>query len=167
MLKVLFLDLDGVLNTHKWWRERPPKHPEMTKFERDISPYNIGILNEVLAATGAKVVVSSTWRKNFTLKQLQEGLASVGFTGEIIDVTPDLSGAPKPSGYLWSARARGDEIEQWLSKMGDPRPVFAIVDDDGDMGEHKPRLVQTDHEDGLTEVIAVRLIAMLGGRTNE
>jgi hypothetical protein len=65
MIKALFLDVDGVLNSDdyqfcsgKW---------NMSK-KSQIDPTSIPLLNQIIAATNAKIVVSSTWRSHRTLR---------------------------------------------------------------------------------------------------
>ena len=56
MNPVLFLDIDGVLNSRECWdRLRGLRH----KIDRE----KVALLNEVVAATDCRIVVSSTWRK--------------------------------------------------------------------------------------------------------
>ena len=43
-----------------------------------------------------------------------------------------------------------------------PERVFRLVDDDGDMGALKDRLVRTDFDIGLTEAHADRVLEMFG-----
>jgi thiol-disulfide isomerase/thioredoxin len=65
MIKVIFLDIDGVLNSHEYWVSERYKtyngnietHPNY-----EISPDLVDTLNKIIEATKAKIVVSSTWR---------------------------------------------------------------------------------------------------------
>ena len=159
-MRVLFLDLDGVVNSHDWFRRRVTEQPTGNYFERQIDPQAIVLLNEIIEATGAKIVISSTWRKNHTLEELRAGLSSRGFCGDIIDVTgEDLSAI------------RGREIQKWLDDnavhldkyLDEPDIIkrFAIVDDDSDMEHLLPHLIQTNFELGLTAIVASKIIAHL------
>jgi len=152
---IIFLDFDGVLNSHAWWTRRGPRKPSDSDFTYEIDRQAVALLDEVVLATGALCVVSSSWRILRPLHKLQRGLRSVGFSGTLIGVTPNV----------WDRKGRGEEIERWLSWQA-VRPVFAIVDDDSDMDPHKDRLVQTDIRVGLTAADAARLVALLGGRTS-
>lgn len=159
-MKVLFLDIDGVLNSHDWFRRRVTEQPTGNYWERQIDPRAVGLLNEIIEATGAKIVISSTWRKNYTLQELRAGLESRGFCGEIIAVTgEDLSGI------------RGWEIGKWLDEhfygtsyripMRNVIERFAIVDDDSDMEHLHPHLIQTSFDVGLTSIQATKIISHL------
>jgi hypothetical protein len=151
-MKVLFLDLDGVVNSHDWFRRRVMEQPIGNYFERQIDPQAIVLLNEIIEATGVKVVISSTWRKNYTLQELRAGLSSRGFSGEIIGVTgEDLSAI------------RGREIQKWLDDNKDYGiERFVIVDDDSDfLASQLPFFVKTSFDRGLLDEHVLRVIRIL------
>jgi hypothetical protein len=159
---VLFLDIDGVLNSARWFSARGgPDTPDgLTREEHQIDPAAVAVLNRILDATGAKVVVSSTWRLLHTPAAIHRILRRRGFAGKIIGRTPNLS-ASAPYG-----EARGHEIEAWLTAhdraSSTPSPI-CIVDDDADMAHLAPFLVKTSFQDGLTEAHVERCVALLGG----
>lgn len=131
-MKVLFLDVDGVLNTHN----------SMSLYS--LSKTRVKRLAEIVKETGCSIVVSSTWRRDsvafFKLKR-----ALSYHDVHIHDVTP----------YLGTIR--GKEIADWLT-WNDDVTTYAIVDDDSDMlEEQKPNLFLTTMEDGLTEDIANKI----------
>lgn len=135
--KVLFLDIDGVLNCRDCLTHRD-----------SIGASHVEILNKVLVLTGAEVVISSTWRIINTIPQIQKFLDMAGFGYSILSTTPT------------NGKGRGDEIWEWLSEH--PARKFAIVDDDSDMGHLMPFLVKTKFDTGLTDKEAEELIEMLG-----
>ncbi|GJE26269.1 HAD domain-containing protein [Methylobacterium organophilum] len=151
MSGVLFLDIEGVLNSRECWvRLRDQRH----KIDRE----KVGLLNEVVRITGCRLVISSTWRKG--IGQGQGGcrhiLRDYGLKARFRRDwrTPEFS-TDDPT-----APVRGTEIADWLSRNGSP--PYAIVDDDSDMlPEQMPRFVQTSFEHGLTRTHADRLIALL------
>lgn len=156
MMRVVFLDIDGVLNsmrflsafdalaTYNEW-----KHPWI-----DITA--VGHLNLILKATGACVVISSAWRRLCDLDALTTHLKNHNLEGQVIGATPDLTHLDRGDRPLW----RGDEIEHWVRTS--PRKVdFVILDDGRDMGHLAHRLVQTDSAVGLTYDDALRAIALL------
>ena len=100
-----------------------------------IDPAAVELLNRLVASTGAKVVISSSWRVCRTLEQIQDDLRSRGFVGEVIGATPSIIGH------------RGHEIAAWLTEHGPAS--FVILDDDSDMAHLKPRLVRTTFARGL------------------
>jgi hypothetical protein len=146
-MKIVFLDIDGVLNSVPFMealqaRLKAEGKPLLTRYM--IDPVPVARLNTLLKETGAKVVVSSSWRKLFDTEGLQRVLDAQGFEGEIIDVTPDLSYDPA------GERERGHEIEKWVEDHS-PDATFVIFDDDSDMGNLHHRFVQTQWGYGLLD----------------
>lgn len=146
--KVLFLDFDGVLNCSSTPEIITPSGIAIVSGVIGISPEHVARLNRVVAETNCEVVVSSTWRLGHTLILLDVLLKRAGYTGNLLSITPELSGRP-----------RGDEIRAWL-KAHSTR-CFAIVDDDHGMGNLFSRLVKTNFEYGMLEEHADKLITLL------
>lgn len=60
-MKVIFLDIDGVLNYTKWYtNERNPGN--LHGQEGDLDPLCVDRIIRICEETGAKVVISSDWR---------------------------------------------------------------------------------------------------------
>jgi hypothetical protein len=151
-MKVIFLDFDGVLNSWRWYKNLAlaGRKPSMRPDDQ-IDPKAVSVLNTIIEKTGAKVVVSSTWRIARSVEQLQEILTKYGFAGQVIGKTPRLGG-PRPQ--------RGDEIQVWLDENpGVER--FVIIDDDSDMVHLMNRLVRTDMKKGLTKAHAEEVVKLL------
>ncbi len=148
-MKIIFLDFDGVLNSHAWYREvnNAGRHVSMMPIDQ-IDPKAITLLNEAIEATGAKIVVSSTWRLNRTIEELQAILDQFGCIGKIIGKTPRMY-RDSEGNRLY----RGDEIQQWLNDEEDYGTFivdnFVIIDDDSDMAHLKHKLIQTGFDKGL------------------
>ncbi len=141
-MKVIFLDIDGVLNYQLFWKTMrqadrykgtPKDAPDGA---HDICEEKVKLLNGLIERTGAKVVVSSTWRLGNDAEQLQEVLEYRGFTGEVIGTTMYLRFANND--YEYSV-PRGCEIKAWLEMnkgiLGEKITKFkyVILDDDSDM----------------------------------
>ena len=136
--RVIFLDIDGVLAPIRRWDRYG-----------DLDPACIQLLNEIVAAGNADVVVSSTWRHGRTVADLQAMLDGQGFAGRVLDTTPtNMPGA-----------LRGEEIAAWLAEHA--VVGYVIIDDHADMGELRGRLVQTHPARGLQPADVPRAIAML------
>lgn len=145
-MKVIFLDFDGVLNHQELFLQR---HLEGGGDPDDaIDPACVERLNRLIQETGAKVVVSSTWRILKTLDVLQEILDKRGFVGELIGktTTDDLG-------------CRGNQIAEWLSH--NEVDSFVILDDDSDMGDLIDHLVRTDIRNGLLDEHVLEAINIL------
>lgn len=156
--RILFLDIDGVLNSHAYWHRRPVIFRDRM---HDLDREAVARLNTVLDRTGAVVVVSSTWRIIHNRLELQDMLTQYGFTGRVLGCTTKKH------------MERGLQIQQWLDDQArraehSPRHTvqsFAIVDDDADMAHLMPHLVLTHlqgDDGGLQDHHVERLVAMLG-----
>ena len=64
-MKVIFLDIDGVLNTSKTFIERKKYWEETGTWTLEIDEFRVEYLKQIIDETGAKVVLSSTWKKDF------------------------------------------------------------------------------------------------------
>lgn len=153
MVKIIFLDIDGVLNSQLFYVHG---RPGGVGLRSDIDPVPVEFLNELIADTGAKVVVSSTWRLGRSTEELQTLLNQSGFTGEIIGKTKDLR--PRVSGTESDSILRGNEILCWIKENQDlikqdywTFKHYVIFDDDSDMLYwQRDNFIQTDGYVGLT-----------------
>lgn len=152
MQPIVFLDVDGVLNSAAWFDTRGPRPPDRPLFDHNIDPATVTRLNRLCSATNAGIVVSSTWRFGATVAELRLDFQRVGCTAPIIGKTPERGRGP-----------RCDEIALWLVRRVLPLPAFVILDDDADMFVLTPRLVRIDHAVGLTDADVERAIALLQG----
>lgn len=148
MEKVLFLDIDGVLNSKTWMLEQP----RGMDFTRAVNPDAVARLTSIVKRTQCKIVVSSTWRILFSLADLRKILIAAGFPAPcpIVDATPH------------SNRRRGREIQSWLDTSGKRVETFCIVDDDADVEHLLPWLVQTTWDFGLLDEHVEKIVTMLG-----
>lgn len=153
-MKIIFLDFDGVLNSHKWIEANQHLFESGQLFmHKHLDHDAVARVDKICRETGAKVVISSTWRRFNTLPQLQAILKRHGFTGEVISTTPILGGP------------RGNEIARWLRAAG-PVESFVIIDDDSDMADLMDRLVRTTFDTGLQDEHVDTAISLLMENTN-
>ncbi len=145
-MKVLFLDIDGVLNSRTYLLFC---YNQGVLPDDKIDPAAVARLNQITDATGAHIVVSSTWRLpyvwNKNVDKLVELLKKHGIKGDIIGATPDHK----------RSHGRGGEIQDWMNRCkldGIQIETFVILDDDNDMGNLDKFLVQTKFSDGLLDV---------------
>lgn len=150
-MKILFLDIDGVLNSRR-------SATALGRFPWDVSDQDmpffdlvaIGLIKKLLRETGAVVVLSSSWRNNDTWTEIGPRLGM-----EIISKTPQKIGLS----------TRGHEIKHWLDENKDVE-AYAIVDDDTDMlPEQEPFFVRTHAVDGLGLKHYEGLLSILGKKT--
>lgn len=137
-MKVLFLDIDGVLNSQPVIANAYRGPDEDLRRLSHLDEGMVENLDLLVELTGCKIVVSSTWRRAMPLNRIREYLNKKGLRmGCIIGQTPTHNN---------NSSCRGDEIQEWLD--GHPEvETFAIVDDNADMGHLADRLVRTmwDH----------------------
>lgn len=136
-MKVIFLDFDGPLNImyHEWDTYGQVFHPEY-----------IENLSYIIEKTGAKIVISSSWRSD-GLDRIREMWNFRNYPGEIIDTTPKLL-IPYKNGLMYFNQneelpetiytlARGNEIDFWLEKEAKRLNYiveqYCIIDDDSDI----------------------------------
>lgn len=134
-MKLLFLDVDGVLNTYR------------TGGLYTLTRNKIKLLQKIVTDTNCKIVLSSTWRKDdYAFRRLVRVLSYRDL--QIYSKTPVLDGVP-----------RGVEIATWLDNNSLPVERYAILDDDSDMLDSQLKnFFQTDGDYGLTDTIAYRVI---------
>lgn len=157
----LMLDVDGVLNSADYLHNRrkirrPTPHA--------IDAVTVPRLNEILRRSGAKVVISSSWRIQHPWQRMQEILTAHGVVCDVIGQTPSLY-EPLPQEeacdkYSIKRRERGHEIQAWLNEHPEVTR-FAIVDDNSDMVHLAHKLVQTTWEMGLLDEHIEPLVKML------
>ena len=111
-MKVIFLDIDGVLNSDEYLNKI--KKLDLQGIERDIDVEKVKLLKRAIEETGARVVLSSSWRYTRNARYLKELLADYGIR---VDSTP----------YIQDKR--GLEIKKWLSE-NEGVEDFLILDDE-------------------------------------
>lgn len=163
-IKLIFLDIDGVLNYELFYREKSQhqRHTEVGDLG-DLCPKAVENLNDIINKTGAKVVISSTWRLGKSKEYLQDLLGRVGFMGEIIGITPSLR---LPYDKYSYTIPRGCEIECWLESQYDWHDLahvrYVILDDDSDMlYNQRENYFRVDGYCGLTTNLSYRVINFL------
>ena len=139
-MKVIFLDIDGVLNNFGL----------ISRYGFDyIDEGCVLLLAQVVKSTRAEIVLSSSWRREeYDLSLAKAALERADL--EIKDCTPWLNG-----------RARVYEIKQWLEEHPGVTK-FVILDDDEDAGFEVDGFFQTDPEVGFTSEIAENVVLYLG-----
>ena len=144
-MKVLFLDIDGVLNTPK----------TLGRFGFDfVDNILVALVARIVNETGCKIVLSSTWRIEEKDRMLAtRELSEQGLT--IHDCTPVITrGGWEAGGWV----KRHEEIQAWLNQ--NPVDRFAILDDMDDACI-EGSFFQTDENRGLTVEIAEQIIQHL------
>ena len=130
--KIIFLDVDGVLNS------------EQDGFSMELeTDTHLKLLEELINKTGAKIVLSSSWRMGFGCSfslsnTLISRLKEHGLS--ILDITPERKDGN-----------RGLEIKEWLNK-NPAKNILVLDDEEFDIENIFPNnFVKTNNEIGLQE----------------
>jgi hypothetical protein len=173
-MNILFLDFDGVVNSTRSIIKAEKTEPIQAEKDfaidlgkqyylgypedqlildlRCIDPVCVGYLNQIIEASNASVVVSSSWRFCHSFDGMQKLLEYHGFKGQLIDITPVSIKARH--------KLRGYEIQAWLD-LHPKVENMVILDDDTDMAHLSSHLVRTDLAVGLTEENAKQAISII------
>lgn len=115
-MKVIFLDIDGVLNSRQYDADR-----ETAEGNIDVS--RLLLLKQLVDQAGAKIVLTSSWRRHWDPagdcpdeigKELEAAFGRFGIN--LYDKTPELD------------NDRAKEISKWLAMNRDV-DAFVIIDD--------------------------------------
>lgn len=148
MRRLLFLDVDGVLNHLK---------------SGDLCPVSLGLLKDVVERTGCEIVLSSTWRLYpETSAQLESAFLEQGIP-KWVGSTPYIRfNGSKP--HL-RVQPRNEEIKAWiLENLSGPARVVVLDDDaDAEIREEIEDVVscfvRTDFDNGFTVDHAQRVVS--------
>lgn len=146
-MKVIFLDIDGVLNSTKTC-VATGGYPMELSHRAAFDWMAIKLLQRLCDSSGVQIVLSSAWRKHCKFQEV-----AAAFELPIIGATQNSS----PDGYQ-----RGYEIRDWL--RGHPEVTqYAIIDDDPDMlDEQMEFFVHTNGHEGMTWDNFAKLCTTLG-----
>ena len=169
MQKIIFLDFDGVITT--------------TASRYALDRYKCDLLQQIIDRTGAKIVVSSSWREDSAEETIAE-LRNVptcfkkfvpSWVEEIAGVTIRAYRYIREGVHL--GIPRGVEIKQWIDthlhrdeegkyerKIVGVDFQYVILDDDSDMLlEQADHFIHTDGYLGLSQADAIRAVCILNG----
>jgi hypothetical protein len=157
-MKIIFLDIDGVICLSREWGSRVRKikrweleggegEPPATIRLDDFNKMSVDVLNDIILTSGADIVISSDWRLYATIDEMKDLFHQFGVIKGPIDFTPVLQTTTKRSDI------RVDEINLWLSKHPEVTKWVAI--DDMDLGE-KIGSVSSNSNGGLTNFVKTR-----------
>ena len=140
-MRVIFLDIDGVLNCKRT--------PNPRKLPYIVDSQLLKRFIDLVERTDAQVVLSSTWRYD------PAGLFSAKHWGiPLSDVIPDMPDRP-----------RRDEILARLKQHSDVER-YVVIDDEDDELDELP-LFQPPPSIGLSDEIVAGVVNYLSGETND
>ena len=156
-MRVLFLDIDEVLNSDRWDQAKKPTNADF--LESQFDPKAVALLNELVEKIDAQLVLTSTWRLNFELEQMNALFHKVDIKRALISYTPNLNAA---QGYL----TRGNEILKWIldneaiiQTTAANYTNYLILDDNADfLLTQAAHFFQTDPAVGLTPALVEEIL---------
>lgn len=143
-MKILFLDVDGVLNSRRSVEvmNGSGNPNDLTKLD----PIAVGLIRKLCIDTNTDICLSSDWRHGKEFIPIIFGM-KIGLP--IISRTPEKLSA-----------TRGEEIAIWLRKNKVEK--YSIVDDGNNfLPEQLPFFVQVDYYNGLSYENYVKLQELL------
>lgn len=144
MEKYILLDFDGVVTSKSYTWKCYHEHARENIYGMDwFDPECITALKKIVDETGAKIVVSSSWR-DLRMEQLQRIWEFIPMPGELSGTTP-----------VWILTKKG-AIEHWIKQHPDDRYVIL---DDADLGLDNQ--IRTDPHTGLVRDDAEGAITLL------
>lgn len=162
-MNVLFLDIDGVLNSIDDLNSRSVLWMYSGKEKKSRDEYGqlfdercLRWLECIVIKTDCKIVVSSTWRRS-GIDYIKNMWKHRNLPGEVIDITPQFASNYIVEKYKSGNEKadRGYEIEEWLES--NKVDNYCILDDDSDMLSHQ-HFVKTDSLIGLNRETAFKVI---------
>ena len=166
MKKIIFLDIDGVLNTRDW-HSRMTKDTPKDEYGYAFDPGAVSNLARIIDETGAVIVISSSW-KFYGVAKLRQMWKIRNLPGSILDITPNtISDEMLMNANLDEIElgvCRGNEIKEWLSKHKAEVSNYVIIDDFDDLlPEQMCHAVITNTLIGISETDAKKAITILNG----
>ena len=163
---VIFLDIDGVLNHQRLYdslRSRAGSTAPADWIDADC----VARLDALCARTGARLVISSSWRTYADIPGQPVGglvgtvavLRSRGLVADVIGATPDHTTDEMRARQ--ERAPRWPEISAWLSAHSAAR--WVVLDDSEIPGTPEAHFVRTDIATGLTDEDCERAAAALSG----
>jgi len=135
--KVLFLDIDGVLNSRFYYKYIYKPEEGGSRFD----PYCVILVKKLVEEFSLKIVISSTWRDG-AMNRLVNELDANDFTDYLHEdwLTPVVRPA-----------SRGKEIELWLEEHSEVKD-YLILDDNQKMLDYQiSKFVQTSALMGMVQ----------------
>lgn len=144
-MKIIFLDFDGVITTHK------------SKWTLDKN--KMKLIKKICDETDAKIVISSSWRRNTLHKtidyitDINNDLVKTPFLipDRVIGITPRMYCFKYPNNDNHYLCPRGIEIDMYIKEHITSIEKYVIIDDNSDMLLYqKPFFVKTNTLTGIT-----------------
>lgn len=174
--KVIFLDLDGVLNTDNYYDQLRHEHlPTEDTFGILFDPKAVEQLAHIVDSTQAKIVISSSWRYS-GIANMRAMWKARKLPGVIYDITSlhvaddyiqsQMENNPNDFDlYDVMILAREMEIALWLEEHPEVTS-YVILDDQSTFRQLKEHFVLINQKFGITNKDTERVITILNNLNN-
>ncbi len=132
-MKVIFLDIDGVLNTGKTFIDIYEEYQKTKESRIEIDLEKVGYLKEIVDKTSAVIVLSSSWRLKGEMmdnkfvprsKKMQKFIKILDeYNLNIYDITPYLDGNREKEIYTW---LEDKEVESFIIFDDEPSMIKSL-----------------------------------------
>ena len=165
--KIIFLDIDGVLNTeyYQGLLEYQGK-PWQDEYGAFFDPKSVKQLKKIIDATDADIVVESSW-KYLGLDAMKELWDARNLPGRVIDITPSSVSNEHLINinldYLDTStlHCKGIEIASWLAEQTEDIRYVIIDDEYVILDSQLSHFILTNPYEGITEEQANKIILIL------
>jgi len=155
-MKVIFLDIDGVLATNKQFFMNSQKFKDKNAWAKELGvryPFDKGcvkILNEILTETSAEIVLSSDWKMGRSLEDLDIIFKQNGVIKSPIGITPNewvsISFTTKNRAYQIELYIKNNKVDKYVVIDDLPVGEFMKLTNDDD------KFVLTNDREGLKQL---------------
>ncbi len=160
MKKFIFIDFDGVLNSDNNFQCLcKAGKPTMDEFGTVFDSVCVRNFRTIIDATGAKIVVTSSWRYLLGFEGLCEMWKKRNLPGKVYSTTPMAMLLEQNE-----SNVRGMEIDNWLEKgkYNEDNCRYVILDDvDEFTASQQSHLINVNPLTGLTEQDVEKAIELL------
>lgn len=164
-MKLIFLDIDGVLNNDKFLKRlrgvSVDYYTDKVLYgSMMIDKFAVRRLQQIVSATDARIVISSSWREVFSLDEIREmldGKLKSLNTESMLDIIGRT---------MSNLTTRRNQIVSWLNSTCEDIEAFVILEDCEDMYELEKFTVRTSPATGLTDFDVEHAIKLLNRSNN-
>ena len=152
-MKIVFVDIDGVLHGDKWLFETYSNNWPSLERENDHKWFQkecVDRLNSITEKGNARIIIHSSWRHFRTQDELTELFKKVGITGRVLGVT--------------EGQVRHRSIESCL--LDNPEIEKFVVLDDLASAWNGPELIHIDAVFGLQDSHIKEALKILNGQVD-
>ena len=170
--KILFVDIDGVLNSSRGFAAKYQGVSGTLGNKRDmIEQIPALLIKRIVEETGCLLVLSSSWREGHSIAEVSKIIAL--WTG----VNLEFTGATPYNGNPLGSRFRGGEISEYLRNMGTKPDKYCILDDFNqffirdkkgrDQFEIDQPFVQTDGNNGISYLDYITIVEWFNSESHD